>query len=89
MKELGWQDLAPFLLAGDNQGAIFTASNPVQEKRTKHIDICYHYINQVVEQGEVKLLFMPTNKNPVDMLMKTLAQDKVLSCRSQLGLRFI
>jgi hypothetical protein len=24
---------------GDNQGAIFNASNPVQEKRIKHIDI--------------------------------------------------
>ena len=28
-------------LNGDNQGAIFMASNPVQEKRIKHMDICY------------------------------------------------
>ncbi len=27
-------------LNGDNQGAIFMASNPVQEQRIKHIDIC-------------------------------------------------
>ena len=38
-------------LCGDNQGAIFIASNPVQERLTKHIDICYHYIRQVLEKG--------------------------------------
>jgi hypothetical protein len=27
------------LIYGENQGAIFNASNPVQEKRMKHIDI--------------------------------------------------
>jgi transposase InsO family protein len=36
--------LAPIPLCGDNQGSIFLASNPVQEKRIKHIDIRYHYI---------------------------------------------
>jgi hypothetical protein len=39
-------------LCGDNQGAIFIASNAVQEKRTKHIDIRYHYIREVVESGK-------------------------------------
>jgi hypothetical protein len=43
LKELGMPvDAIP--LCGDNQGAIFNASNPVQEKRTKHIDIHFHYI---------------------------------------------
>ena len=28
----------------DNQGAIFLATNPAQEQRSKHIEICYHYI---------------------------------------------
>jgi hypothetical protein len=31
-------------ICGDNQGSIFIASNPVTEKRSKHIDIRYHYI---------------------------------------------
>src|SRR5258705_3046730 len=30
-------------LCDDTQGAIFLASNPAQEHRSKHIDIQYHY----------------------------------------------
>jgi Reverse transcriptase (RNA-dependent DNA polymerase) len=45
--ELGIQ-LSPIPLYGDNQGSIFLASNPVQEKCIKHIDLRYHYIRDVV-----------------------------------------
>jgi hypothetical protein len=52
LKELGMPvDAIP--LCGDNQGAIFNASNPVQEKQTKHIDIHFHYICEKVSNGEV------------------------------------
>ena len=33
-------------LCGDNQGALFIAQNPVQERRSKHIEICYHYVRE-------------------------------------------
>jgi hypothetical protein len=42
-KELNF-DISNVALCGDNQGAIFLASNPAQEHRSKHIDIRYHYI---------------------------------------------
>ena len=47
MSELGIS-LSPIPLFGDNQGSIFLASNPVQEKRIKHIDLRYHFIHNVV-----------------------------------------
>jgi hypothetical protein len=72
--------IGPLPLCGDNQGAIFIASNPVQEKWTKHIDICYHYIREVVEQGQVHLFFIPTEKNIADLLTKNLSHDKFLTC---------
>ena len=40
---------------GDNQGSIFIASNAVQESCTKHIDIHYHYIHELVVAKEVEL----------------------------------
>jgi hypothetical protein len=43
-------ELAPIPLFGDNQGSIFIASNPVQEKHSKHIDLRYHYIRDVVSR---------------------------------------
>ena len=57
-------------LNGDNQGAIFMASNPVQEKRIKHMDIRYHFIRQVVKKGKVVLYYIEGDKNPTDMLLR-------------------
>ena len=87
LKELGMH-LTKIPLCGDNQGFIFIASNPVQEKRTKHIDIRYHFIKDVVERGEISLFFVQTDQNPADMLTKNLARDKFLKCRDALGITF-
>jgi hypothetical protein len=42
---------------GDNLGSIFIASNPVQESRTKHIDIRYHYIHDLIAAKKVELIY--------------------------------
>ena len=36
-------------LVGNNQGSLFIALNPVADKRTKHIDIHFHFIQEQVE----------------------------------------
>jgi hypothetical protein len=41
--EVGF-DISTPLLYGDNIRSLFWATNEVQEKRSKHIDIWYHYI---------------------------------------------
>jgi hypothetical protein len=87
LKELG-MPVNTIPLCGDNQGAIFNASNPVQEKRTKHIDIHFHYIREKVSDGEVTLHFVTTDQNPADMFTKNLARDNFLRCRSHLGITF-
>jgi Reverse transcriptase (RNA-dependent DNA polymerase) len=87
LKELG-MPVGAIPLCGDNQGAIFNASNPVQEKRTKHIDIRFHYIREKVSDGEVTLHFVTTDQNPADMFTKNLARDNFLRCRSHLGITF-
>ena len=86
-KELQYK-VRPIPLCGDNQGAIFIASNAVQEKRSKHIDIRYHYIREVVDRKEVILYFVETDLNPADMFTKNLTRDKFLKCRAHLGIHF-
>ncbi|XP_038715063.1 secreted RxLR effector protein 161-like [Tripterygium wilfordii] len=39
----------------DNMSAINISKNPVQHFRTKHIDICHHFIRDLVESNCVKL----------------------------------
>jgi len=87
LEEIGYS-IKAIPLNGDNQGAIFMASNPVQEKRIKHIDIRYHFIHQVVSDGKVVLYYIEGDKNPADMFTKNLGHLKFLQFRGQLGLEF-
>ena len=87
LAELGYYiDHIP--LAGDNQGSIFIALNPVTEPRSKHIDICYHYIREVHEKGIVDLFYIEGDDNLADIFTKNLGAMKFVKFRSQLGLHF-
>jgi hypothetical protein len=87
MGELGYT-LTAVPICGDNQGSIFIASNPVTEKRSKHIDIRYHYVREVVNRGLVKIYFIDGDENPADLLTKNLGSIKFLKFRAMLGLEF-
>ena len=64
------------------------AQNPITEKRSKHIDIRYHFVRDKVDDGVVKLYWLEGNENPADMFTKNLAYDKFSKFRGQLGLTF-
>jgi hypothetical protein len=85
--ELGYQ-LRPIPICGDNQGSIFIASNPVTEKRSKHIDIRYHYIREVIRRKIVEVYFIEGEENPADILTKNLGHVKFQKFRAMLGLEF-
>ena len=85
--EIGYK-LKPISIAGDNQGSIFMASNPVTEMRSKHIDIRYHYIREVIAQKKVAVVYIDGNENPADMFTKNLGRIKFYKFRAQLGLEF-
>ena len=78
--ELGYH-LSAIPICGDNQGSIFIASNPVTEKRSKHIDIRYHYIREVINRGLTEVYFIDGDNNPADLLTKNLGSIKFLKFR--------
>jgi len=87
-QELGY-DLVPTPICGDNQDLIFIRSNPVQEQQTKHIDICYHYICECIEDGKVPVYFVPGNENPANMFTKNLGAIDFLCFRKHLRIKFL
>ena len=87
MGELGYH-LKPVLICGDNQDSIFITSNPVTEKQSKHIDIHYHYIREVVEQKFMEIFFINSDKNPADLLTKNLGSVKFQLFQPEYGLHF-
>ena len=72
----------------DNQGSIFTGNNPVTEKRTKHIDIKYHYVRELIEDNKIEVFYIPTDANIADMLTKNLGPQAFAKHRQTLGLEF-
>ena len=85
--ELGY-NLKPIPICGDNQGSIFISSNPVTEKRSKHIDIRYHYIREVIARKLTEVYFIDGDNNPADLLTKNLGIVKFQKFRALLGLEF-
>ena len=78
----------PTQICADNEGGIFIASNPVQERRTKHIDVRYHYVRDCIEQKRIEVVWVPTDDNSADMFTKNLGHVKFEKFRSMLGLEF-
>ena len=76
LNELGYSAEEAVTLNIDNQGAEKLASNPVFHKRTKHIDIRFHHVREVVKKKEICLLYCPTEHMVADIFTKSLAKIK-------------
>ncbi|KRX14656.1 Copia protein [Trichinella nelsoni] len=86
LMDLGRNQVTPTLLFSDNQGAAFLTKNPQHHRRTKHIDTRYHFIRNEQEQGVVSVEYTPSDKQPADMLTKSLSGPRHLKCRQMLGM---
>ncbi len=54
----------------DNVGAMNIAENNMASKRTKHIDVRYHHIRELIENGEVKVGHIASEKQIADIMTK-------------------
>jgi len=72
MKDLGIQITVPISVRFDNTSAINISKNMIMHSRTKHIAIRYHFLKEKVAKGEVKLEFVPTSEQVVDIFTKPL-----------------
>ncbi|GJY24474.1 hypothetical protein Tco_0398132 [Tanacetum coccineum] len=60
----------------DNKSAIALCCNNVQHSRAKHIDVCYHFIKEQVENGIVELYFVRTEYQLADIFTKPLPRER-------------
>jgi hypothetical protein len=86
--ELGMHP-GPIPIYADNQGSIFIGSNPVQEIRTKHIDVKYHYVHECIAFKKIVLYHVPTEDNTADIFTKNLGCLKFGKFKQQLGIEFL
>ena len=71
----------------DSQSAISLAKNPIFHSRCKHIQLRYHFIRELINDGDLSLLKILGSKNPADMLTKVVTTDKLRLCIASVGLQ--
>jgi len=70
----------------DSQSAIFLEKNPAYHAKTKHIDVQYHFVRDMVEDKKVLLEKVDTMKNGADSLTKSVSTEKFSWCRESMGI---
>ena len=73
------------ILHCDSPSAIMLAKNPISYAKSKHIEVKYHFIWDMLEDKTLHLVKVHTNDNPMDLFTKVLPPDRFAHCRSLMG----
>lgn len=84
LTELGLKHPEAPVLRSDNQAAIQIANNDVLHNRTKHIDIRYHFIREIIRRGEVQVEWIHTKDQQADINTKGLDINTFKQLRDKL-----
>ena len=79
VKELGLNQ-GGVQLHCDSQSAIYLAKHQIYHARTKHIDVRFHKIRELIVTGEIILEKIDTSENAADMLTKPVPTNKFKHC---------
>ncbi|GKC53971.1 ribonuclease H-like domain-containing protein [Tanacetum coccineum] len=71
----------------DNVSAIYLSCNPVQHQRTKHIEIDIHFVRDLVADGQVRVLHVPSRYQFADIFTKGLPSALFEEFRYSLSVR--
>ena len=70
----------------DNNSTIEISKNQVFHKRRKHIDTRYHFIRELINNGEIYLEFCKFEDQFVDIFTKPLEKERFEHLRKGLGI---
>ena len=84
LKSMGIKVARPIYVYEDNQTCITIANNHMSQKRTRYIDIRYHFIRDYTEDGTIKLIYCQTKNMLADILTKALPKPQHEHLRNQI-----
>ena len=70
----------------DNQSTIKTANDVILNERSKHIDVRYHFIRELIKDRRLKIDYLPTTDMIADMLTKPLGSIQLEKLNKEMGL---
>jgi hypothetical protein len=71
----------------DNSSSIKLSKNPVLHGRTKHINVRFHFIRDLIKKGEVELVYCGTKEQIADIMTKPLKLEDFVKLRMLLGVQ--
>ncbi|KAG7554626.1 GAG-pre-integrase domain [Arabidopsis suecica] len=86
LKDFGYEQKTVEIFC-DSQSAIALSKNNVHHDRTKHIDIKYHKIREVIADGVVEVQKISTLINPADIFTKIVPVSKFKSALDSLRVK--
>ena len=75
LTSIGIEIELPIIVHVDNIGAIFMSKTVSVSQRTKHVDIRSRFVNEFIEEGFIKVIFVKSNENISDLFTKNLGSE--------------
>jgi len=72
IEQLGVKVELPIKIYVDNVGAIYMSNSNINLTATRHVNICYHYVRELIVEGILEIVFVRTVFNNADMMTKNL-----------------
>jgi hypothetical protein len=86
LNELGQPPPSSIVLWCDNIGATYLSANPIFRARTKHFEIDFHFVRDMVASKTLLVRFVSTHDQLADLLTKPLSSPRFVLFRSKLNI---
>ena len=85
-KALGYSGEGATTILCNNNLAINLSEDPLLHAQVKHVDIKYHFLRERVASNEIRLKYINTKDNIVDIFTKALPTPSFTRLRAMMGL---
>ena len=86
LDQLGHVQKKSTIVMCDNNSTIKLSKNPVMHGRSKHIDVRFHFLRELANDGIIELMHCGTEEQTIDVMTKPLKLESFQKFRSQMGM---
>lgn len=85
LQKIGYNGSASPVIYYDNSSTIKLSRNPVMHGKSKHIDVRFHFLRNLVNEGALQLSFCGTQQQVSDIFTKPIKLEAFLEFINKLG----